>query len=213
MNPGKVGRRGTPLRSGKSSTGCASKGARGHHGLRAASGARAARTVRIGVVMMLGAVAGLRAGQAAAQNAAMLDERVTQQSITETICRPDYSDAVSPPFDVMMAHKARLLAQHGIDPEDGADYAIDRRVPVLLGGSPDAPANLDLLPWAGASGERRKARFVVHLKHCVCAGKMSLSDAQATIAGNWSAAYAGFGRSSCNASGVDVATGGRDIGP
>lgn len=167
----------------------------------------------MGVVVMLGAVAGLRADQAAAQNAAMLDGRVTQQSIAETICRPDYADAVSPPFEVMMEHKARLLAQRGIDPDEGADYAIDRRVPVLLGGSPDAPANLDLLPWAGARGERRKARFVVHLKHCVCTGKMSLSDAQATIAGNWSAAYAGFGRSACDASGVNLATSSHDSAP
>ncbi|MEW6344285.1 MAG: hypothetical protein RXR20_01230 [Paraburkholderia sp.] len=216
MNPAKAGKRGAPLRSGKSSTGCASNGAYRLGTVPAARAVRAVqvvRVVRIGMVVMLGAVAGLRAGQAAAQDAAMLDERVTQQSIAETICRPDYADAVSPPFDVMMAHKERLLAQHGIDPEDGTDYAVDRRVPVLLGGSPDAPANLDLLPWAGASGERRKSRFVVHLKHCVCAGKMSLSDAQATIAGNWSAAYAGFGRSSCDASGVNVATGGRDTGP
>jgi hypothetical protein len=205
MNPAKAGKRGAPLRSGKSSTGCASNGAYRLGTVPAARAVRAVqvvRVVRIGMVVMLGAVAGLRAGQAAAQDAAMLDERVTQQSIAETICRPDYADAVSPPFDVMMAHKERLLAQHGIDPEDGTDYAVDRRVPVLLGGSPDVPANLDLLPWAG-----------VHLKHCVCAGKMSLSDAQATIAGNWSAAYAGFGRSSCDASGVNVATGGRDTGP
>jgi hypothetical protein len=204
MNQGKAGRRGGSLRS------------RQFHILRALKGAydsRAAWVLRLGAVVVFGALAGLRTGEAAAQDATMLDERVTQQSIAETICRPDYADAVSPPFDVMMQHKAHLLAERGIDTDAGADYAIDRRVPVLLGGSPDAPANLDLLPWAGTSGERRKARFVVHLKRCVCEGKMSLSVAQAAIVGNWSAAYAGFGRDSCDVSGLNVATGTRDSEP
>lgn len=143
----------------------------------------------------------------------MLDERVTQQSVADTICRPDYVDAVSPPFDVMMANKDRMLAERGISADAGASYALDRRVPVLLGGSPDAPANLDLLPWAGDQGARRKARLVVHLKRCVCEGKMSLSDAQASIVGNWSAAYPGFGRASCAAGNVDAATGSHDNEP
>ena len=172
-----------------------------------------ARIARAGVVVVLGAIAGLRAGQAAAHNAAMLDNRVTQQSVAGTICRPDYADTVSPPFDVMMAHKDRLLAERGINPDDAAGYALDRRVPVLLGGSPDAPANLDLLPWAGNQGERRKARLVVRLKRCVCEGKMSLSDAQAAIVGNWSSAYPGFGHSSCDLSGVSVATSSHDSAP
>ncbi|WP_144151281.1 hypothetical protein [Paraburkholderia sp. BCC1885] len=204
MNPGKAGRRGDALRSRKSGV------------LRAferAYACDAGRVARIGLLVMVGALAASRAGQATAQTAAMLDERVTQQSIADTICRPDYVDAVSPPVDVMMQHKQRLLAERGIGADDSADYALDRRVPVLLGGSPDAPANLDLLPWAGTSGERRKARFVVHLKHCVCEGKLSLSDAQAAITGNWSAAYAGFGRDSCDVSGVNVATGSHDGEP
>ncbi|MGF6244036.1 hypothetical protein P3T42_005801 [Paraburkholderia sp. GAS38] len=204
MNPGKAGRRDEPQRSRKSGAVCAFKQAYRRD---------VGRVARIGIVVMFGAVAGLRAGQAAAQSAAMLDEHVTQQSIAGTICRPDYADAVSPPFDVMMEHKQRLLAERGIAADDGTDYALDRRVPVLLGGSPDAPANLDLLPWAGTGGERRKARFVVHLKRCVCEGKLSLSDAQAAIVGNWSAAYAGFGRDSCDVSGVNVATSSHDSEP
>src|SRR5271165_3381901 len=80
MNPGKVTRRGAPLRSRESSTGCASKGA--YH-TDTVPAARVVCAVRIGLVMMLVAVAGLRAAQAGAQSAAMLDERVTQQSIAE----------------------------------------------------------------------------------------------------------------------------------
>jgi hypothetical protein len=173
----------------------------------------AARIARIGLVVLFGVTAGLRVGHAAAQDASMLDGRVTQQSIAHTICRPDYVDAVSPPINVLMDHKARLLAGRGINADAGVGYALDRHVPVLLGGAPDAVANFDLLPWAGDRGERRKSRLTVRLKHCVCEGKMSLSDAQATIVGNWSAAYPGFSQNSCNIGGENVATGSHDEEP
>ncbi len=138
----------------------------------------------------------------------MLDERVTQQSVGETICRPGYADTVAPPFDEMMAHKDRMLAARGIDADDGVDFALDRRVPIVLGGSPEAPANLDLLPWAGHEGERRKARAAVMLKRCVCEGKLSLAEAQAAIVGKWTVVYSGFSQTSCDVSRLDVATGG-----
>lgn len=161
--------------------------------------------------MLAAMVAGLHlhGPVAFAQDASMLDERVTQETIADTICKPGYADTVSPPFDDLMAHKDRLLSERGIDPDHGTRYALDRRVPVVLGGSPDAPDNLDLLPWGGHRGERRKALLTAKLKRCVCEGRMSLSDAQAAIAGNWSAHYAGFGSAPC---GDDrgVALGGND---
>lgn len=149
----------------------------------------------------------VRMGGARAQDAGMLDERVTQQSVSETICRTGYADTVAPPFGELMAHKDRLLAERGIEADHGAAFAIDRRVPVVLGGSPNAPANLDLLPWAGLQGERRKARAAVMLKRCVCEGKLSLAEAQAAIVGNWSVVYSGFSQTSCDISRLDVATG------
>lgn len=137
----------------------------------------------------------------------MLDKRVTQQSVGETICRPGYTDTVAPPFDQLMAHKDRMLAARGIDADNGPAFALDRRVPIVLGGSPDAPSNLDLLPWAGPRGERRKARAAVMLKRCVCEGKLSLAEAQAAIIGNWSVVHSGF-QTTCDVSRLDVATGG-----
>ncbi|CAD6533508.1 hypothetical protein [Paraburkholderia metrosideri] len=166
-------------------------------------------TPKRGRALLLGLVAllVLRIGDAHAQENSMLDERVTQQSVGETICRPGYADTVAPPFDELMAHRDRLLAERGIDAEDGAAFALDRRVPIVLGGSPDASANLDLLPWAGQQGERRKARAAVMLKRCVCEGKLSLAEAQAAIVGNWSVVYSGFSQTSCDISRLDVATG------
>ncbi|SEJ68572.1 hypothetical protein [Paraburkholderia diazotrophica] len=178
---------------------------------RATRAADVAQTMHKRCLMLAAMVAGLHlhGPVAFAQDASMLDERVTQETIADTICKPGYADTVSPPFDDLMAHKDRLLSERGIDPDHGTRYALDRRVPVVLGGSPDAPDNLDLLPWGGHRGERRKALLTAKLKRCVCEGRMSLSDAQAAIAGNWSAHYAGFGSAPC---GDDrgVALGGND---
>ncbi len=158
-----------------------------------------ARAVRLGALVVFSASIGMRIGHAYAQDASLLDDRVTQESVADTICRPGYADAVSPPLDELLAHKERLLAQEGIDAGESAGYALDRRVPIVLGGSPDAPANLSLLPWAGHKGERRKELLTAKLKRCVCTGKLSLSDAQAAIAGDWPAAYSRFARTTCEA--------------
>ncbi|MFM0202977.1 hypothetical protein PQR53_24260 [Paraburkholderia fungorum] len=166
-----------------------------------------ARTTRVAMLLGFAVVLALRVGAVRAQDAAMLDERVTQQSVGETICRPGYADTVAPPFDELMAHKDRMLAARGIDAGRGQGFALDRRVPIVLGGAPDAPSNLDLLPWAGHEGERRKARAAVMLKRCVCEGKLSLAEAQAAIVGNWSVVYSGFSQTSCDVSRLDVATG------
>lgn len=170
--------------------------------------ARSARSARAALALAFTALLALRAGGANAQDAAMLDERVTQQSVAETICRPGYADTVAPPFNELMAHKDRMLAERGINADNGVAFALDRRVPIVLGGSPDAASNLDLLPWAGPQGERRKARAAVMLKRCVCEGKLSLAEARAAIVGNWSVVYSGFSQTSCDVSRLDVATGG-----
>lgn len=158
-----------------------------------------ARLTRAGVTFALCAGIGLHAGAARAQDTAMLDSRVTQQSLADTICRPDYVERVSPPLDSRMTYRAQLLEKGGIDPEDSHHYALDHRVPILLGGSPDASANLTLLPWSGLDGERRKDRLAVMLKRCVCGGKMALGTAQAVITGNWPAQYVEVAHMACTA--------------
>jgi len=170
---------------------------------------RASRALRAALLMLVagGVVQGAPATE---QDRHLLDGRVTQQSVAETICRPGYADAVSPSLDEVMAHKDRLLAARGIDPDNGADYALDRRVPVVLGGSPDAPENFDLLPWAGRGGERRKTLLATRLKRCVCAGRISLADAQSTIAGNWTRQYGRIARMSCEGGSLDSDAAGHD---
>lgn len=165
-------------------------------------------------VVLLVLVAGSAMQRAPAQvlRKQLLDSRVTQQSIGGTICRPGYTDAMSPPLDELMARKDQLLAARGIPADDGASYALDRRVPIVLGGSPNAAANLDLLPWAGHGGERRKEILTARLKRCVCTGRISLSDAQSAIAGNWTSQYARLSQMHCGGNPTD-ADGHVDDGP
>jgi hypothetical protein len=170
---------------------------------RTARASKAARSAAIAALCMWAAFHGRTASS---QEPAMLDERVTQQSVADTICKPGYADTVSPSVDEMIAHKNRLLADRGIGAEDGTDYALDRRVPIVLGGSPDAPGNFDLLPWGGHRGERRKELLTAKLKRCVCAGKMSLSAAQAAIVGDWPAQYARLRRVPCEDGNVGMTT-------
>jgi hypothetical protein len=167
---------------------------------------RLAYRARHGMFAALYLWAAVQAGAARAQDAAMLDERVTQNSVADTICKPGYADTVSPPMDKLLERKNQLLAERGIDSEDGAGYALDRRVPVVLGGAADAPGNLDLLPWGGHRGERRKELLTAKLKRCVCSGKMSLSEAQAAIAGDWPAQYARLRHHSCEDSNASMTT-------
>jgi hypothetical protein len=196
MNEGKANTRGNAHRN---DTFKSSESLAGRRVQRVARAVRAVRPARRTHHVALAALCVWAALQAVhAQDASMLDERVTQDSVADTICKPGYADTVSPPMEKLLERKNQLLTARGIDSEDGPGYALDRRVPVVLGGSPDAPGNLDLLPWGGHRGERRKELLTAKLKRCVCAGKMSLSDAQAAIAGDWPAQYVRLRRQRCD---------------
>ena len=172
-----------------------------------------ARVLRAVVRATLLALAtGSAAQPAFAQDPQLLDTRVTQESVTDTICRPGYADTVAPPFDQTMALKDRMLAARGIDADEGVGYALDRHVPIVLGGSPDAKANFDLIPWGGHAGERRKSLLTVRLKRCVCAGRMTLAQAQSAITGNWVHQYDRLTRMDCGGSADETTSASRDDG-
>lgn len=146
--------------------------------------------IRLTVAATLHALAQLACtGSSYAGQRAWLDARVTQQTITSTICHRGYIAHVMPSIDEQIRLKGRLLEQRGIGPSSASTYALDFRMPVLLGGSPDAEENFEVIPWEGDRGERRKRRFTVFLRHCVCAGELPLSRAQAAISGDWSRQY------------------------
>lgn len=137
-------------------------------------------------------------GASRAQRAEWLDARVTQTTIVDTICVPGYVDRVLPSFEVQMRQKERLLKQRSIDASFASEYALDHRMPILLGGSPNSAANLDLRRWEGRAGQRRKERLAVYLKRCVCTGDITLKAAQTAMAGDWSNRYPNLSSMSCS---------------
>ncbi|MEW9585042.1 hypothetical protein [Paraburkholderia sp. DGU8] len=145
------------------------------------------RAVRVAALLVLAQLPFAVASYAG--QPAWLDARVSQETINSTICHRGHIAQVMPSIDDQIRLKVQLLEQRGIDPSSASDYALDFRMPVLLGGLPDAQENLDVLPWEGDGGERRKRRLTVFLRHCVCAGELSLKRARTAISGDWSRTY------------------------
>ncbi|MDR5739827.1 MULTISPECIES: hypothetical protein [unclassified Caballeronia] len=148
-------------------------------------------------VIALVALIAVSGGGARAQRSDWLDARVTQATIVDTICVSGYVDRVLPSFEMQMRQKDRLLKQRGVDASFGSEYALDHRMPVILGGSPNSPANLDLRRWEGRAGQRRKERLAVYLKRCVCTGDITLRAAQSAMAGDWPNRYPNLSSMSC----------------
>jgi hypothetical protein len=159
---------------------------------------RVTRAARLGLLAALVAMFAAGPGTTHAQNAEWLDARVTQATIVDTICTPGYVDRVLPSFEEQMKQKGKLLKQRSIDESFAAEYALDHRMPVLLGGSPSAAANLDLRRWEGRAGQRRKERLAVFLKRCVCTGDLSLKAAQAAISSDWADRYSNLSSLTCS---------------
>jgi hypothetical protein len=72
-----------------------------------------------------------------------------------------------------------------------SDFEEDHLIPLEIGGSPDDPRNLWPEPHVapGGWGSRRKDYLENLLRELVCAGRVSLAEAQQAIASDWIAAY------------------------
>jgi hypothetical protein len=110
-----------------------------------------------------------------------LNPDVRQDSIKQTICALGYTKTIRPPWSYTNGIKASLLRERGLG-ERMADFELDHRVPLSLGGHPWRLGNLTLQPWAEAN---RKDLLERRLQILVCRGQLKLTEAQACIAENW----------------------------
>ena len=122
---------------------------------------------------------------------------VTQANMAQNICKSGWTDTVRPPDSYTTALKVTQLAfgyNVGGDLKNG-DYEEDHLISLQLGGSPTDPANLWPEPYTvldengKLAGARQKDVVETALKRRVCAGEISLSEAQAMIASDWYAVY------------------------
>jgi hypothetical protein len=111
------------------------------------------------------------------------DPRVSQANIASTICVDGWTATVRPPESVTAAIKTERMAAYGATPPRSA-YELDHLIPLELGGA-STVANLWPEPYAGTAGARAKDRVETRLHDQVCAGTLTLAEAQRAIAADW----------------------------
>lgn len=121
-----------------------------------------------------------------------LNQDVTQGTILRTICIPGWTASVRPSSSYTNAVKLKLLREAGLPASDAASYELDHFVPLAVGGHPRDPNNLWLQPWDGEWGAKTKDRLERKLQKLVCAGQLSLADAQSAVRTDWIRAYKRF---------------------
>ena len=154
------------------------------------------KTIRILAALLLGGALGFvaHAGDlpdpALTPGAVNLD--VTPDTIQATICVSGWTKTIRPPASFTNKLKAQQMPAYGFPA--GTDPHLveeDHLISIELGGSPTDPANLWPQEWSPPSGwgAHRKDVLETKLKRLVCAGTITLEDAQTAIRSDWIAAY------------------------
>ncbi len=125
------------------------------------------------------------------QNSGAADVRVKQENIYQTICVSGYTATVRPSVKFTNQMKRDRMIEYDL-PGNLSDYELDHVIPLELGGCPDCAANLWMEPWS-PPGAYEKDRVENYLHREVCAGQMSLIEAQTIIAQDWYAVYRQLG--------------------
>jgi hypothetical protein len=102
------------------------------------------------------------------------------------VCTPGYARSVR---HVSGKVKAAVYREYGIAHHASGEYEVDHLISLELGGSNDIrnfwPQSYRTEPWN--AHVKDKLEDTLHM--LVCAGKLSLPDAQKAIAGDWISAY------------------------
>jgi hypothetical protein len=129
-----------------------------------------------------------------------INPAATQANLADTVCKSGWAATQRPPSAYTSALEIAQIIEYGYADRDRSHYQEDHLVPLELGGAPRDPRNLWPEPNAAtlpngtliSSGEKDDLEDVLHRE--VCAGDMSLADAQRLIAGNWIDAWEQLGR-------------------
>jgi hypothetical protein len=117
---------------------------------------------------------------------------VKQSNINQNICKSGWTKTVRPPVSYTNPLKLELMKSYG-ETGSPSDYEFDHLIALELGGSPKDPHNLWPEPHQPAPGSPEKDKVENFLKREVCAGRMTLADAQHAIVGDWIAIWKQMG--------------------
>ncbi len=107
---------------------------------------------------------------------------VTQATIGRTICTVGWTATIRPPVSYTNRIKQQAVAAYGAYAgPDPSSYELDHLISLELGGAPAAVANL----WPEKGLHNAKDPVENAAKQAVCAGRLSLADAQHGIATDW----------------------------
>jgi hypothetical protein len=110
---------------------------------------------------------------------------VTQATIGSTICRAGYTATIRPPASYTNALKRQQIVAYGYPDTDPRGYEEDHLIALELGGAPSDQRNLWPEP-AHSPNPKDKVENV--LRQRVCAGSLTLAEAQQRIATDWTTA-------------------------
>src|SRR5450759_4778216 len=110
---------------------------------------------------------------------------VTQATIGSTICRAGYTATIRPPASYTDALKRQQIVAYGYPDTDPRGYEEDHLIALELGGAPSDQRNLWPEP-AHSPNPKDKVENV--LRQRVCAGSLTLAEAQQRIATDWTTA-------------------------
>ena len=134
---------------------------------------------------------------ASACDRSVYNAHVSQATISQTICQPGYTKAVRPPANFTNGVKQKLVKRAGYPESEVYKYKLDYVVPVALGGHPRKLENFELIRREGPSISKRKNGIEEKLQCLVCAGELSLADAQHEASTDWEAAYQRYAPVKC----------------
>lgn len=121
-----------------------------------------------------------------------LNPDVTPENINQTICSRGWTRTVRPPVSYTNALKRDLLTAYGLD-SDLRLFELDHLIPLELGGALSDSSNLWPESHEPRPGSYEKDGFENFLNSRVCAGELSLSDAQDAMAHDWLANWRAAG--------------------
>lgn len=116
------------------------------------------------------------------------DAAVTQENIKQTICVSGYTTKVRPPVSYTNPLKSELMKRYGATGAP-SDYELDHLISLELGGHPSDPRNLFPQPYLILPGAHEKDQLENKLHALICAGTITLQDAQLAVATDWVSAY------------------------
>jgi hypothetical protein len=123
---------------------------------------------------------------------------VTQATIGSTICVSGWTATVRPSSSFTTALKIKQIVQYGYSDTKTSSYEEDHLIPLELGGAPADARNLWPEPYTvtladgRSTGARTKDPFETKLKSQVCAGTITLAQAQGEIGIHWAHSYYGI---------------------